>query len=148
MGRIVSGIGRVIRGVGRALGRVHGTVFRALGRLPIVGGAFKFIGKLSAKGIGLLGKVAGMGFLGLGPMIGAGALGGFAEGSLQAQADRPQSASQGMGGHFNDMYSQPPMGYNQGYGNYGMDMNMGMPYGQQNYFQSPYSCGCNPYAYG
>lgn len=138
-------VGNILRGVGRIAGAVHGTVFRALGRLPLVGGVFKGIGQLSAKAIGIAGGLAGMGLFGLGPMLGGQSLlGGFAEGSLQAQQGGFSAATQNIGGGFNQMYGQPNMGYggmDMGYGGGGM----GMPHCGNGYFQSPYMCGCNGY---
>ena len=115
-------IGRVFRGIGRFAGRIHGRVFRALGRLPLVGGAFKMVGNLTAGAAGLLGKFSPLAMLGLGSYDPtSSSLSGFSQASLQEQNGMP---AQQMGQGFNNMYSQPPFG---GYGyNSGA---FGMPFG-------------------
>ncbi len=125
-------IGRVFRGVGRFVGRIHGRVFRALGSLPLVGGAFKALGKFSAAGLGLLSKLSPMAMLGLGSYDPASSfLGGMSQGISGELNSRPQSPSYNMGNSFNNMYG-PPM-YGGGYGGYGGGYGMPQPAFQGRY---------------
>lgn len=115
----MSVVGRIARRVGGFIGRVHGRVFRALGSIPLVGGLFKGIGKLTAGGLGLLAKLSPLSLMGLGAFDPASQfLGGFSQSSLAEQNGRPQ---QNIGNSFNNMYGPPHYGggYGGGYG-YGM----------------------------
>lgn len=136
-------VGRVFRGIGRFVGRVHGRVFRALGSLPLVGGAFKAIGNLSAAGLGLLSKLSPMAMLGLGSYDPASSfLGGMSQGISGELNGQPQSPSYNMGNSFNNMYG-PPM-YGGGGGGYGMPAFQGRYGNHSGYGMPPF----NPYGMG
>jgi hypothetical protein len=138
-------IGRVFRGIGNIAGRIHGTVFRALGRLPLVGGVFKAVGNLSAGAVGLLGKLSPLSMLGLGSYDPSSSfLGGFSEASLATQNGYPPT--QQMAGGFNNMYGPPQYGggggcYGGGYNN--VNINFGSPFGS--YGQQSNCCCCCGY---
>lgn len=105
-------VGRVFRGIGRVAGRIHGSVFRALGRLPLVGGAFKMVGQLSAGAIGMMSQFNPLAMLGLGSYSPSSSfMQGFAQGSLTEQMGLP---TQAMAGGFSNMYGAPPCGYSMG----------------------------------
>lgn len=133
-------VGRIFRGIGRVAGSIHGRVFRALGRLPLVGGAFKALGNISAKGIGLLGAMSPMAMLGLGEYSPFSSYtSGFAQSSIAEQ-----TGVRGMGNGFNNIFGAPidmagrnlgPFGQPQQYGRgpqfpgvYGPPGMYGMPF--------------------
>lgn len=123
-------VGRVFRGIGNIAGRIHGTVFRALGRLPLVGGVFKTIGQLSAGAIGMLGSFTPMAMLGLGEYSPTSSfMQGFSQGSLSEQMPM-----QTMGSGFSNMYGAPSCGYNMGGPQFGSPFS---GYGPQ------YGCCCS-----
>lgn len=110
-------VGRVFRGVGRVVGNIHGRVFRALGSLPLVGGAFKALGKFSAAGLGLLSKLSPLSMLGLGALDPFSSFtGGMSQGIHEGMAGRPAF---NMGNSFNNMYGPPQYGGGYGGGGYG-----------------------------
>jgi hypothetical protein len=119
-------VGRVFRRVGNFVGRVHGRVFRALGRLPLVGGAFKALGKFSAAGLGLAASLSPMAMLGLGSYDpGSSFLGGMSQG-ISGELN-PQPPAYQMGNSFNNMYGPPNYGGQQYPGVYGNNRGCGMP---------------------
>lgn len=127
-------VGRVFRRIGRFAGRLHGGVFRVLGRIPIVGGAFKMLGNFQAKALGMLGAMSPMAMLGLGSYSPFSSFtSGFAEGSIGAQ-----NGTQGMGNQFNSIFGMPMdmagnnfgiFGSHQVPGVYGNPGFHGMPFG-------------------
>lgn len=133
-------IGRVFRGIGRVAGSIHGTVFRALGRLPLVGGAFKALGNISAKGLGLMGALSPMAMLGLGEYSPFSSFtSGFAQGSIAEQ-----TGVRSMGNGFNQIFGAPVDMAGQ---NFGLAGNNYGQYGQYGQNQFPGVWGPQP-SYG